>query len=208
MSDEQSINPAPEKPTATGSSAIGSDAAALQSFSSFWWVLLLRGIALVVLGGYAFFQPSMTLVTLVQIIGIFVLVDGILAIPIGIMGWAGSRLWTLLRGALAIIIGLFVIAHPMLIGAIAAVTLVIVVSINSIAGGLLEIIVAIRERKEIHGEGWMILSGILSILFGILIASAPLWFGMVLVAVFGAFAVLFGIMLIVFSFRVKNLGKS
>ena len=79
---------------------------------------------------------------------------------------------------------------------------------QAIAGGVLEIIVAIRERKEIEGEGWLILGGLLSIVFGGILLMAPFTSSLILISILGVFAICFGVALIVNSFRVRKLGKT
>lgn len=179
-----------------------------EEISSLWWLVLLRGILLVIVGIYALSRPGMTLVAFTQLLGAFALVDGVFAVVAGIMGWAESRGWTILRGVLGILIGIFVLGHPVVVGAIAATILVFVLAFQSIAGGVLEIIVAIRERKQIEGEGWLILTGVLSIIFGVILLMAPFASSLMLIRIVGAFAICFGVALAVLSFRVRKLGKA
>ncbi len=182
-------------------------ARAAEAISSLWWLPLLRGILLTILGIYALFQPGLSLMAFIQVLAIFALIDGGLAIVAGIMGWVESRVWSILRGALAIVIGLFVLAHPLVMTTVAAAVLAVMLGLQAIAGGVLEIFVAIRERKELEGEGWLILGGVLSVLFGVLLLTAPLASGMMLIRLLGGFAIVFGIGLVVNSFRLRKLGK-
>ena len=64
-----------------------------------------------------------------------------------------------------------------------------------------------REGHRERGEGWIILSGALSVLFGLLVLMAPLSFGLLVVRILGGFAIFFGVSLIVFAFRLRGLGK-
>ena len=70
------------------------------ALSCVWWIVLFRGILLIGLGAYALFQPAMTLVAFTQVIGIFVIADGVTAIIAGLFGWTDSRGWTIARGVL------------------------------------------------------------------------------------------------------------
>jgi len=175
--------------------------------SGIWWLMLLRGIVLIALGIYALFTPGLTLVALTQVLAIFAIIDGILAIIASAMGWVESRGWTLLRGVLGIVIGLFVFVHPIVVGAIAAMIIIYIIAFQSIFGGILEIVVAIRERKKIEGGGWLILAGVVSILFGVVLMMAPMLAAAVFIQVFGVFAIIFGVALIVQSFRLRKVGK-
>ncbi len=167
----------------------------------------MRGLFLIVLGLYALFNPGLTLLAWAFMIGCFLIADGVLAIVAGIAGWTESRGWTILRGVLAVIAGAFAAGHPALFGAVAAITVVLLIAAWSIIGGIFEIIVAIRERKAIQGEGWMILDGVFSILFGIVLASAPLLSGGLLIRLSGAFAILFGCVVVFSSFKLRKLRR-
>jgi len=76
---------------------------------------------------------------------------------------------------------------------------------GAIATGILEIVAAIRDRKEIEGEVWLILGGALAILFGMLLLMAPLIFGVLIVQILGAYAIIFGISSIILAFRIRKL---
>lgn len=179
-----------------------------EAISSLWWLPLVRGIVLLILGGYALLNPGMTAIALAQVVGAFMVVDGILAIIAGIVGQTPSRLWTIVRGALAILVGLFVFAHPVAVAALATEIIIYVIAFSMILCGLVEIVAAIRDRKEIEGEGWLILSGAIGGLFGVLLLATPVAFGLFMVRVLGAFAIINGIALIVLAFRVRRLGKT
>ena len=180
---------------------------AATAISGLWWLVLLRGIVLIILGGYALAKPGMTLVGFTHVLGIFVLVDGVLAIMAGVLGWTESRGWTIVRGLLGIVIGGFVLGHSAVVGAIAATIVVLVIAFQAIIGGILEIVVAIKERKQIDGAGWLIFSGVLSVIFGLLLLAAPLASTLVLIRILGVFAIVFGIALVSNSFRLRKLGE-
>lgn len=175
---------------------------------SLWWLPLVRGVLLIILGGYALFRPGMTAATLTQVVGIFVILDGIFAIVAGILGKTPSRVWTIVRGVLAILIGIFVFGHPVAVAGITATVVLYVIAFGAIASGVLEIMAAIRDRREIEGEGWLILGGALAVLFGVLLLIAPLAFGQLIVRILGAYAIIFGISLIALAFRVRSFAKA
>lgn len=118
------------------------------------------------------------------------------------------RAWTFLRGVLAILIGIFVFAHPVAVAGVTATIVLYVIAVGIITCGVLEIAAAIRDRKEIEGEVWLMLGGGLAVLFGVLILMAPIAFGLLIVQVLGAYAIFYGIALIVLAFRVRKFGKS
>lgn len=172
-----------------------------------WWLTLLRGILLLILGLYAIFRPELTLAAFVQVIGVFMIIEGVIAVWFGISGNTATRGWTLFRGVALIVIGLFVVFQPMLIAAIGAMVVVYLLAIAFIVGGIAEIYVAIRDRHQIRGEGWLILGGVLSVLLGLLLCAAPLFAAWAIVRVIGVFAIIAGIGLIIAAFSVRNFGK-
>jgi uncharacterized membrane protein HdeD (DUF308 family) len=180
---------------------------AAEAMKRLWWLPLLRGVLLVLVGGYALFQPGMTVAVLTQVIALFVILDGILTLVAGLVGQIPSRLWVIVRGVLEILVGLFVFAYPMLVAGTAATILLFCLAFAAISGGIMEIIAAIQARRQIDGAGWIILGGVLAVLFGVLILLAPLTFGAFIVRVLGIFAILSGVSLIVFAFRVRQLGR-
>ena len=168
---------------------------------------LIRGILLFLLGGYALFRPGMTIGALVQVIGIFVVAEGVLTIVAGIFGQVPSRMWVIVRGAVEVLVGLFVVANPLLVSGITATVLLYILAFTSILSGVLEIVAAIKDRKEIEGESWLILGGALTVLFGVCVLMAPLSFGLFIVRVLGGVAIFSGASLIMFAFRLRGLGK-
>jgi uncharacterized membrane protein HdeD (DUF308 family) len=178
-----------------------------EAIGRLWWLPLLRGIFMLILGGYALLRPGMTVGALAQVIGIFIIADGTLAILAGIMEQVPSRFWFIVRGVLEALAGLFVFANPFLVAGITATFLLYTIALVAILCGILEIVAAIQDRKQIEGEGWLILGGALSVLFGVLVLIAPLSFGLLMVRIIGASAIVSGISLIVFAFRVRGLGR-
>ena len=176
------------------------------ALGSLWWLPLIRGILLFLLGGYALFRPGMTIGALAQVVGIFVIVDGILSIVAGIMGDVPSRGWVIVRGVLEILVGAFVFANPLIVAGVTATFLVYVLAFSAILSGVLEIVAAIQDRKQIEGEGWLILGGAITVLFGVVLLISPLSFGLFMVRVLGAFAIFSGVSLIVFALRLRRLG--
>lgn len=125
-----------------------------------WWLLLLRGIAAIIFGGLAFARPA----TLVSFYGAYALADGVLAIIAAIIGGAWvSRWWLAIIGLLGIAAGLWTLLMP---GRSALVPLFFIAG-WAIATGVFQIIGAIQLRKEIYNERLLILGGVISVLFGI-----------------------------------------
>ena len=177
----------------------------IDELASLWWLPLVRGVLLLILGCYAFFRPGMTLATFAQVAGFFLVLDGLLAIAAGITGQVPSRFWTIVRGAIAVLAGIFVFTHPVLVAGLTATVVVSVIGILAILAGVMEIIAAIQDRKEIEGEGWLILSGILLVLIGVALLATPLLFGLTMTRVLGGLAIISAIGIIIWAFRLRAL---
>ena len=173
----------------------------LQSLARYWWLFLLRGIAAIVFGVLAFMWPGITLFTLVWLWGAFALIDGVLALVHAFMGGGvGSRWWLVLVGLAGIAAGVVAFEQPLL----TAVVLLFFFAGWAIALGVFQIIGAIQLRKQIDNEWTLILSGVVSVLFGILLIATP-GAGLIgFVWVIAAYAVVFGVLLIGFAFRLKK----
>lgn len=167
-----------------------------------WWMLSLRGLFALIFGVLALIWPSLALTTLVLLFGAYMLLDGALAT------WAAftsrqeyDRWWmVLIEGLAGIIAGVVALIWP----GLTAFALLFLVAAWAIITGVMEIIAAIQLRKEIEGEWLMGLSGAISILFGALLFIWPGTGLLSLVWLIALYAILFGSMLIVLAFRVRN----
>jgi uncharacterized membrane protein HdeD (DUF308 family) len=176
----------------------------LSSLTRNWWLVALRGTLAVIFGAAAFVWPGVTLEVLVLLFGAYAFVDGVLVFSFGLMAAGdGEQWWPLvLSGILGIGLGVLTFARP----ATMALALVYVVGFWAIVTGLLEIVAAIRLRDVISGEWLMGLSGVVSIIFGVLVLAQPSSGALALVYLFGFYAILAGLSQIGLGFRLRGLG--
>lgn len=190
-------------PSAMGAGALAAGGLAFE-LSKKWWVLALRGVLLILIGILAFINP----LTWVTFVGVYMLIDGaaMLFSGFGEQPMGQSRWPLILIGILGIVAGIIVLARP----ALGALTLMAVIAIWAVVIGVLEIITAIRLREEIDNEWWMILTGILAIIFGIIVfpsSETSIVAGLFTIAwIFGIFAILAGILSLALAFRVRDFG--
>jgi uncharacterized membrane protein HdeD (DUF308 family) len=167
-----------------------------------WWMLLLRGVAAIIFGVLAFAWPGMTLLTLIMFYAAFALIDGVLAVVAAITGGAPApRWWLAIVGLLGIATGLLVFMMP----GLTALVLLYFIAGWAIATGVFQIIGAIRLRKEIDDEWYLVLSGVVSVLFGIGVMMAPGAGALALLWVIGIYAVVMGAIMVALAFRLKKL---
>lgn len=173
----------------------------LHALARNWWLLLLRGIAAILFGILAFAWPGITLLSLVILYGFYALLDGLFAILAAIKGGnIESRWWLILIGILGVAAGLLTFFWT----GITALVLTMFIGAWALIHGIFEIVGAIKIRKEIDNEWWLILSGALSVLFGLAILIMPGAGALALIWLIGAYAIVFGGMLVAFAFRLKK----
>ena len=171
-------------------------------FTSRWWTVLLRGLVAIVFGILAFTWPGVTLATLVLLFAIYAMTDGVFSLFAAIGGRHREHRWLLaLEGVVSIWAGLVMLRAP----AVTAIFLVFFISIWAMATGFLRIVEAIRLRKEISGELWLVLSGVLSVLFALMLMVRPLVGMVALVWVIAGYALLLGVIEVLLSFELRRL---
>jgi uncharacterized membrane protein HdeD (DUF308 family) len=171
-----------------------------------WWVFLVRGLAAILFGILAFIWPGITLFVLVLFWGAYALVDGIFALIAAFSGQAAQQRWwvLLLEGLLGIAAGIVTFLWP----GMTAIALLYLIAAWAIVGGVLEIAAAIRLRQEIEGEWLLALSGVASIIFGVLMVIWPGAGALAVVWLIAGYAIVFGVLMIALAFRLRSWSKS
>ena len=156
-----------------------------------WWLGVVQGIALLVLGVLCLTAPGATLFVVVQLAGIYWLVTGIL----GLVSLVADRtmwLWKVFAGIIGILAGIAVIQHPMWATILVPSTLILVVGIFGIVSGILGIVHSWSARS------WTgIALGAFGALLGLILVMNPVIGAATLPFVVGIFALIGGIMSLV-----------
>jgi uncharacterized membrane protein HdeD (DUF308 family) len=174
----------------------------LHALAKNWWLLLLRGIAAIIFGVLAFIWPGLTLLVLVILYGAYALVDGVLSLAAAVMGRGGPvpTWWLVVVGLLGIAAGILTFVWP----GITALVLILFIGAWALVTGIFEIIGAIRLRKEIDDEWMLILSGVLSVLFGLGVMILPGAGALALIWVIAIYAIIFGVLMIALALRLRK----
>lgn len=173
-----------------------------QALGQHWKWIALRGVAAVIFGVLAIAWPAIALAVLVLVWGAYAFVDGVFTLLAAArMREAGRPIWPLvLVGLLGVGAGLVAFFWP----ALTALGLLMLIAAWALVIGVLQIIAAIRLRRALVNEWWLGLSGALSVLFGVMMIANP-GAGAVAVAwVIGAYAVFFGVMLVLLALRLRK----
>lgn len=177
----------------------------LKSLAANWWVVLVRGIFAVLMGILAIMLPGITLMSLLFVYGVFAISDGITAIWIGLKARHDRRIWweMVAGGGLAILAGLIAALWP----GLTAMVFVVLIGIFAIIRGIVEIVAAIQLRKVIDDEWMLIVSGVISLLFGLILVAKPGEGAIAMVLLIGAFMIAIGAMMIGLAMRLRHLSK-
>ena len=178
----------------------------IETLKRHWWVPVIRGIAAIIFGVIAFTHPVMAIATLVLFFGAWVLIDGIfrLVSAIGHRSSDPDWGWQLVIGIMGIIVGLLTFHAPQ----VTALALVIYIAAWALMIGASEIVMAVKLRHEIKGEWFLILMGLASIIFAVLLLWNPVAGAAAVIWLIAWYAVVLGILGIFFGFRLRTLPLS
>jgi uncharacterized membrane protein HdeD (DUF308 family) len=171
--------------------------------SRYWGATLFRGAAWVVFGLVVFGRPGISLVSLTLLFGVFVLVDGLSNVAAAIGGRHESETWwiLLLAGMTGIGAGVVTFVNP----AGTAVALLFLIALWAVVTGFLEVVTAIELRKDIEGEVWIGVGGLISIAFGVLLLARPEVGALALLWMIAGYAMAFGAIQVVQAFEARAL---
>ena len=179
----------------------------LSLISRDWWIFALRGVAAILFGILAFAAPELTLATLVLLFGAYAFVDGVALLIALARGEASARrnAWAVgIMGVLGIVASIVTFVWP----DITALSLLYLVAIWAITMGVFQVVTAIALRRELEGEFWMGLGGVMSVVFGILLIVSPGTGLITLVWLVGAWAIVFGASSLGLAYRLHGLGAT
>jgi uncharacterized membrane protein HdeD (DUF308 family) len=167
-----------------------------------WWVVLVRGVTAILVGVLTLVVPGISLAALVLLFGAYALIDGSLALVSAIRGRrVGRTRWALgLEGIIGAAAGIGALFWP----GLAAIALVLLVGAWALITGILELVAAVQLRKYIEGEWLLAVSGIASVVLGIVLLSFPGPGALALVVWIGAYALLFGVLLVALGLRLRS----
>jgi len=176
----------------------------LETLKSNWWLIVASGVLALVFGAGAFIWPDATLAALVIFYGAYALVEGILAVFAAIKAPQGSdgRGTLAVLGIISAAAGVLTFMYP----DITAVALVYIIGAWAILRGIVQIYAAIQLRKEVSNEWLLLLAGVVSAAFGVLLFINPSAGATSLVWIIGFYAVMYGITMLVLAYKLRRLG--
>jgi uncharacterized membrane protein HdeD (DUF308 family) len=175
------------------------DTVLLPQKSDIWWIFLLQGFAGAILGLMLVTEPGATVVALTTVLGFYWLITGLLGLVQVFVDRSTPWMWSLFSGLLGILAGLFVLRHPLVAALTVPTVIVIILGIQGVAMGALQIIGGFKGG----GIGPFIL-GAINVLVGILLLGSPIAAALAVPIVFGVLLLIQGAGLIILAFRVRT----
>lgn len=171
----------------------------IQILANKWWAIALRGILAILLGIVALVYPDVTLLSLALLFGAYALLSGIFAI-VAAFGYGGREaVWYVLEGILGIAVGITTFFYPN----ITAQALVYLVGLWAILTGIFEVVAGFE--LPIQRDWLLVLSGVLSVVFGVLVFFNPGTGAVAIVWLIGIYTLIFGITMLGFGIRLHGL---
>lgn len=173
-----------------------------------WWAFVLRGVLAILFGLMVILLPGMALMTLVVLFGFFAIAEGVFSLMAAFRTTPTLQhqpWWALLlEGLIGIAAGLAALFWP----GLTAIVLLYIIAAWAVVSGILEIVAAIRIRRHVSGEWLLGLAGALSVVFGVLVAMFPGAGALVMVLWIGAYAIVFGVLLIGLGIQLRRMARA
>jgi len=168
-----------------------------------WGLVVFRGVVGVLFGALAMIWPGITLFALVILFGAYALVDGVIAIAMGVAGRGGERWLMFLMGVLGVAAGVIAFVWP----GVTALVLLYLIAFWAFLTGLTYLAAAWRLRKQITNEWLLALTGVASLALGVVLLLQPATGALALVFTIGIFAVVWGVLSIGLGIRMRTVSK-
>ena len=172
------------------------------SLKGAWWLLALGGVVAILFGVIAFAWPGPTVAVLMVLFGSLALVNGAIATTGSLTNREAYKHWwlTLLGGLVSIVVGILAFLWP----GLTALVLLYLIAAWALVIGILGIIIAIQLRKQIEGELILILSGIISVLFGLIAFIWPVAGALTILWLIALYAILIGVLVLALAYKVRS----
>lgn len=174
--------------------------------SQFWWLMIFRGVMAILFGVCTIAWPGLTLVMLALFVGAYAFVDGVVQVihAVGYRRELEHWVLMLIEGLFGIAFGILTFMAPELTTAVGGLIIAFYIAAWAIVTGVIRIALAVRLRKEIEGEWLLVLSGVVSILLGVIIMARPAVGVLGLLYLIAFWSISLGIILIMLALKAKK----
>lgn len=162
------------------------------------WSMLCAGVLFIILGVVCWVWPNLALESIAIVLGVGFLVGGVASVIDYALGHGVFSIWLLVDGILNVILGLIFILDPL----VSAWALTWLAGIVIVVSGIMQLVSCWRMRQSMGPVWWLsLLTGVVTIILGVLMLAVPatlsLWISI--------FAIVYGVGLCVFAFRMPKL---
>lgn len=166
----------------------------------------MRGVVAILFGILTLVLPALTLEFMILLFGTYALLDGASNGVSAIINRKHDRTWWwfLLAGLAGVVVGILAFAFP----GLTAIVLVYFIAARALTIGIVEIAAGIALRKEVSTEWFLVLKGVLSVLFSLVLFVAPGAGALGMVLVIGVYAIVAGVLLLLVAFRLRGRGRA
>jgi uncharacterized membrane protein HdeD (DUF308 family) len=170
-------------------------------FAGIWWLLLLRGLCAILFGVVAILAPGVTILSLVVVFAIYMLADGLFGLVSAVLASQRGERWGLLvaESLFNVLVGVVMLLEP----EITIFTFMLLIAAWAIVTGALMIGTAMNHRRD--GKWPLVIGGLASVVFGIVLAVGPLIGAVVLTWWLGIYALIFGAALLAFALKLRSI---
>lgn len=172
----------------------------MENLQKSWWLIAVRGVLAILFGLLALLSPMIVIFSLITFFSFFVILSGVFIITLAFLGEGNHKGLRIVEGLIFIATGAVILINP----AAALGGVMVFIAAWAIIAGIIQIIAAMKMRKVIANEWLMALNGVISIIFGIVLAMNLIDGAAILTMFFGIFAILSGIFTIMLSLKIKN----
>jgi len=163
--------------------------------------LIIRGAVGLAIGAIAIAWPGITLLALAGIFGLYAFLDGVTNLLSVSRTRGHERSWArAIQGLIGVAAGVLTLLWP----SATVLALVMFIAAWAIVTGALELIAAVRLRKEIHGEWLLAVSGVMSVVFGSVVFAFPGAGAVGIALILGMYAAASGLVLITLGVRMRT----
>jgi uncharacterized membrane protein HdeD (DUF308 family) len=168
-------------------------------FAGIWWLMVLRGLCGILFGVVAILEPGITILSLVVVLGVYLLADGVIGLVSAVMAGQRGERWNLLvaESLVNVLAGVLLLLIP----EISILALMLLIAAWAILTGALMIGTAMNHRRD--GKWPLAIGGLASVVFGIVLAVGPLIGAVILTWWLGIYALIFGAALVAFGLKLR-----
>ena len=170
-----------------------------------WWAPATSGVLAILVGIAGLVWPQRTFEALVILIGVYAFVRGSIWLSFGLLAATARERWWpfVVNGVIGIALGVLAFAEPQAM----AVALVSVLGAWAVLTGVLEVVAAIRFRREIPNEFLLAVSGVVSVVFGVAVLAQPSIGAVTFALLFGVYAIVVGGAQVWLGLKLRSLGE-